>query len=524
MATGNETGGRESAMEQTPEKVRPTARLGAHEGRLKGDYAREQVEYFYAPLVEKMKFLFHPIMKYNKAHVVMLTEREIVDPERARKILIALAEIEDLGVESIDLDPKLQGIYPNVEALLIDKVGYNVGGMLYIGRTRGDAQKVPERMSHREALLSIMDEVIGVRRAALKLAADNVDTIMPSYTHLQHAQPMTFGFYMLSFIDAMEADFERLVDGYKRVNMSSAEIGAGMTTSFPVSRERVAELLGYEGIIENGLYCHRSLDRELEILAALAILTVDVYRLCEDFHVWCASDINFMELDDEFSATSFMMAQKKNPTGLAHPELVAITTHQTFNIFHDFSKRNTSEVSLKGSQSYAFRHEAMGQIIGALKSMKGILSTVILHKEVMEQSVGRLFSQGTDLTDALVRESGLSFREGHRVVGTLVRSALDQGKNPNHVTTDMVKQAAKDALGKAIEFKEESLKKVLDPMEGIRAKKIFGGTAPEIVKESIERKNRTVDEHKRWIQAKRKALAAADQKLTRACEAIVGAA
>jgi argininosuccinate lyase len=347
--------------------------------------------------------------------------------------------------------------------------------------------------------------------------------MMPSYTHLQHAQPMTFGFYMLSFIDAMEADFERLMDGYKRINMSSAEIGAGMTTSFPVSRERVAELLGYEGIIENGLYCHRSLDRELEILAALSILTVDIYRLCEDFHVWCASDINFMELDDEFSATSFMMAQKKNPVGLAHPELVAITTHQTFNTFHDFSKRNTSEVSLKGSQSYAFRHEAMMDIIGALRSMKGIISTVILHKDVMQQSVGRLFSQGTDLTDALVRESGLSFREGHRVVGVLVRTALEQGKNPNHVTTEMLKQAAKDALGKAIEFKEESLKKVLDPMEGIRSKKILGGTAPDIVKEAIERKGRTVDEQEHWIKAKRDALAAADQKLLRASEAILQA-
>jgi argininosuccinate lyase len=510
-------------MAITAEKVRPTARLGAHEGRLKGDYAREQVEYFYAPLVEKMKYLFHPVMKYNKAHVVMLTEKEIVDRERARKILIALKEIEDLGVEGIDFDPRLQGIYPNVEALLIDKVGFNVGGMLYIGRTRGDAQKVPERMAHRATLLDLMDEVNAVRRAALGLAADNVETMMPSYTHLQHAQPMTFGFYMLSFIDAMEADFERLMDGYKRINMSSAEIGAGMTTSFPVSRERVAELLGYEGIIENGLYCHRSLDRELEILAALSILTVDIYRLCEDFHVWCASDINFMELDDEFSATSFMMAQKKNPVGLAHPELVAITTHQTFNTFHDFSKRNTSEVSLKGSQSYAFRHEAMMDIIGALRSMKGIISTVILHKDVMQQSVGRLFSQGTDLTDALVRESGLSFREGHRVVGVLVRTALEQGKNPNHVTTEMLKQAAKDALGKAIEFKEESLKKVLDPMEGIRSKKILGGTAPDIVKEAIERKGRTVDEQEHWIKAKRDALAAADQKLLRASEAILQA-
>ena len=391
-------------MAKVSEKVKPTARLGAHEGRLKGDYAREQVEYFYAPLVEKMKYLFHPVMRYNRAHVVMLTEREIVDREKARTILSALAEIEDLGVDSIDFDPKLQGIYPNIEALLIDKVGYNVGGMLYIGRTRGDAQKVPERMAHREALLEIMDEVVAVRRAALNLAAENIDTIMPSYTHLQHAQPMTFGFYMLSFIDAMESDFERLMDGYKRVNMSSAEIGAGMTTSFPVSRERVAELLGYEGIIENGLYCHRSLDRELEILAALSILTVDVYRLCEDFHVWCASDINFMELDDEFSATSFMMAQKKIRSAWLIPNWSLSPRIRLFNTFHDFSKRNTSEVSLKGSQSYAFRHEAMKDILGALKSMKGIISTVILHKDVMQQSVGRLFSQGTDLTDALVRE------------------------------------------------------------------------------------------------------------------------
>jgi len=153
--------------------------------------------------------------------------------------------------------------------------------------------------------------------------------------------------------------------------------------------------------------------------------------------------------------------------------------------------------------------------------MKGILSTVILHKEVMQQSVGRLFSQGTDLTDALVRESGLSFREGHRVVGVLVRTSLEQGKNPNHVTTETLKQAAKEALGKSIEFKEESLKKVLDPMEGIRAKKILGGTAPEIVTEAIGRKGRTVDEHERWIKSKRQALAAADQKLQQACAAIV---
>jgi len=508
-------------MAKATERITPLARLGGHEGRLKGDYAEELVRHFYKPIVEQTQYLFHPVMKYNKAHIVMLTEREIVDRERARKILTALREVEERGIDSIELDPRLEGIYLNIESLIIDKVGYNVGGMLYLGRTRGDAQKVPERMAHREALLDIMEEAVGVRRASLRLASENVETLMPSYTHLQHAQPMTFGFYMLWFIDAMETDFERLRDGYKRLNMSSAEIGAGMTTSFPVSRERVAELLGFEGIIENGLYAHRSLDRELEDLAAFSILMLDVYMLCEDFHIWCASDINFMELDDKYSATSFMMAQKKNPVGLAHPELVAITVHNTFNLLHDFSKRNSSEVSLTLSQADRFRHEAMDNVLGALKAVKGIISSVILHRDVMRESVGRLFSQGTDLTDALVRESVLSFREAHRVVGSLVRNALEQGKDPRDVTREMLSQAGKDALGRPVELKEESLRKALDPMEGIRSKRIMGGTAPEVVREAIERKEREAGEHEGWVKQKRDLLREADQKLEKACMAIL---
>ena len=229
-----------------------------------------------------------------------------------------------------------------------------------------------------------------------------------------------------------------------------------------------------------------------------------------------------MELDDRYSATSFMMAQKKNPVGLAHPELVALITQNTFNMLHDFSKRNTSEVSLKGFHSGSFRHEAMQNILGALKTVKGIISSVILHKDVMRERVGRFFSQGTDLADALVRESGLSFREAHRVVGTLVRNTLEQGKDPRDVTVMTLGQAGKDALGRPIEVGEESLRKALDPMEGIRSKRIMGGTAPEVVREAIERKERKVGEHEGWVKQKRDLLREADQKLESACAAILG--
>src|SRR3954464_10025021 len=140
---------------QTSGRSRPEARLGAHEGRLTGDYASDEVEYFYKPLVERMRHLFRPVMQYNLAHVVMLTEQGILDRERARTLLATLREVLGAGVDAIEMDPKLQSLYPNLEALVIDRCGYNVGGMLYLGRSRGDAQNQPFRMSQRQWLLDI---------------------------------------------------------------------------------------------------------------------------------------------------------------------------------------------------------------------------------------------------------------------------------------------------------------------------------------------------------------------------------
>jgi argininosuccinate lyase len=506
---------------QASGRSRPEARLGAHEGRLTGDYAGDEVEYFYKPLVEGMRYLFRPVMQYNLAHVVMLTEQGILDRERAGTLLATLREVLEAGVDAIEMDPRLQSLYPNIEALVIDRCGYNVGGMLYLGRSRGDAQNQPFRMAQRQWLLDIMAEVLEIRQATLDLAEKHAETLLPGYTHLQHTQPMSFGFYMLWFAEALEADCERLMGAYKRVNQSGAEIGVGLTSSFPMNRERVAELLGYEGLIENGQLAHRGLDREQENLFVLSLLGQNMFRLCEDFLFWCSTDVNFMELDDEYSATSFMMAQKKNPAALNHVEVGAMVAHSTLETIHQIAMRNTSEVAIKGSLAVTAFEEAARTVYGSCRIMRGMLPGIVLHTDRMLDSIVNAFCQGTDLADALVRETGLSFREAHRVVGTMVRRALARGLKPAEVTPEFFREAAEEAIGQPATLSPEALRQVMDPLESIRAKRVTGGTAPDMVRQSIQRKSRQLAEDRAWLEQKRARLAEAETALTSACDAIL---
>jgi argininosuccinate lyase len=506
------------------EKVKPIVKLGAREGRLTQDAADDHIQEFYVPVVEGTVHLFEWVLKYNKAHVVMLAEQKVIDVKHAAAVIEASYELEALGGQNIELNPRLLGIYPNVEALTIDKVGLNVGGVLYTGRSRNDAQRVPDRLANRALVLECMEEVIKIRNVTLDLAEKHVRTLMLNTATLQHSQPTTFGFYLLWFVDAMEADFERIMDAWKRLNMSSAEIGVGMTTSFPVDRFRVAELLGFEGIIENALYAHRSIDREIEIMSVMSMLLLDIYRLFEDLLLWCSSDVDFVEIDGRYCSTSFMMAQKKNPMGLLHPQMVAMIVHQQCNLLYDFARRTTSDVMFHGTQVMPIRHAAMKKIPGALRATRNIIPGIKPHPDKMQAHMGEAFAQATDLSDALVRECGLSYREAYLVVGRLVRLTEAQGKTSLDATLDLLNQAAEEVLKRKLNLSLRSFSEAMDPLEGINAKRVVGGVSPEIVGEAIKRKRQRVSEHQDWLESKRAMLAAADEKLTKACAGILAQA
>jgi argininosuccinate lyase len=512
-------------MEDTPiadqPRVRPQARLGAHEGRLTGDYAEEAVAYFYKHRVDKQRHLFQPVMTYNRAHVVMLEEQGILDRPRAAELMKALREVEALGVDAIDFDYKLEGIYPNTEALVIDKIGYFVGGMLYLGRARGDAQRVPHHMVSRAMMLDVFDQLLEISRSALTLASANLETLMPCYTHLQHGQAMTFGFYMASVAEALEVERGRIVDLYGRLNMSPAEIGIGTTTSFPMNRQRVAALLGFDGVIDNALYAHRNVAHDIETMFTAAMVALALYRMCEDFLIWCSSDVGFMELDDSHSATSFMMAQKKNPIALHNMETSLFVAHSALLSLYEIGMRNTAEISVWAARGVSTCYESLESVLAATRLIRTMLPGISLHKDRMREAVGKHFAQATDLADTLVREGGISFREAHRVVGVLVRRCVERSIEPDSIDTDMLTAAAEEAIGKHVALSGESLRCALDPLEAVRTRRVFGGVSPSEVESAIGRKRAAIDEHARWLAERRASLEAADRELNAACDRLV---
>ncbi|MFQ6077317.1 MAG: argininosuccinate lyase, partial [Candidatus Bathyarchaeia archaeon] len=249
------------------------------------------------------------IIKINKAHVVMLVEQKIITSTEGVELLRALKGLKG----DTRLRSTLEDAHMYVEEEVAKVAGPEAGGNLHIAKSRNDQAAAAIRMRLRRDLISILSSLVRLQAALISLADRHRETIMLGYTHLQPAQPVTFGHHLLAYVDAFERDAQRLEEAYSRVNLSPMGACALATTSFPISRERVAELLGFDGIAENSIDAVSSRDFVLETVACLAILAVNVSRMVEDLIVWSTHEFSVVEIPDQFASTSSIMPQKKNP-------------------------------------------------------------------------------------------------------------------------------------------------------------------------------------------------------------------
>ena len=252
----------------------------------------------------------------HKAHTIMLNEQEIIERRHASKILKVLNEIEAMGLERFPLDPKKGELFYNIESYLIEKAGEDSGGRMHTGRSRGDMYVCSERMILREKILLSIDDLIQLIEVIIDLSSQHVVTIMPGYTLLQHAQPTTFAHYLISFADRFQRDISRLQETYRRVNQSP--MGAAITTGsgFPLNRPRMAELLGFNGVVENTRDAATSRDFTLESVTHIGVLASNLSALADDLNVWTTYEFGMIELSDAYCGTSTIMPQKKNPSSL----------------------------------------------------------------------------------------------------------------------------------------------------------------------------------------------------------------
>ena len=498
--------------------------LGDHDGRLTKGPDPGLVKYIYSDQIESQKESFEGVIRYNLAHVVMMCEQGVFSREDSEKLLTGLKEIESLGVEGFPLNPEYEGVHPCIEADLVRRYGYEVGGKILTGRSRGDVHNTAGRLTVRERLLEVLQELIELREVFLRLAEEHKETVMPGYTWLQSAQPTTLAHDLLHMAEGFESNFGRLRNTFRDVNLGICEAGIGYGTDWPIDRERVAELLGFEGLIENAKFAQREYgNAEVFLLADLALLMGHIFRMTNDLYPMTSQEYGYIEFGDEWCQTSFMMPQKKNPASFKSFRFKALkaVSDAMMGLHIYFS----SSPNMLGEMIYiaGVVLNVMGDsVLPALRHLGGMMPTLSVNKELALERAGAYFAQATNISDAIAREKNLSFRTAHRIVGVLVREAVRGKVRPLEITPEMVDRAALEILGQPIHLDSKVLRDALDPVTIVKNRKGTGSTGPEMIKKAIENRRNKIKEDREWLKGKKVVLEEAEQKLKRAVESIIG--
>lgn len=460
-------------------------------------------------------------LQLHKAHVVMLAEQSIISVGTAKVILAELLELERLGIEAISFDSSL-GLYLSTEKYLVDRLGADVAGRMHTARSRNDLEPANSRLYVRDKINQIVQALIRLKSALLLRAAEHVETVMPGYTHhSQHAQPITFAHYLLASHDAFSRDLVRLEQAYAVVNLSPMGGCALAGTGFPISRERVAGLLGFDGLVENSLDATGHVDFLLQSTAAIAIALSNLGRMSEGIYLWNTAEFGMLELADEYCSISSIMPQKKNPVALEMIRGEGILVASQLNGMMGILKA----LPPGGGREWGYVNRAFpgcaNIAVAAIETMAGIVSTLVVKPDVMARRAAEGFSTVTELADQIVRHAGLSFRQAHHIVGLTTLGAVQAGKKANEITGAMIDAAAKEVIGRPLSLNEEVVRKALDPIENVRIRSIVGGPAPDEVRRMIEVRNGVAARDQGRLDERRHQLAQAAEGLRDGVAAII---
>jgi argininosuccinate lyase len=435
----------------------------------------EFVESFTASIGFDHRLYAHDI-EASCVHARMLAKTGIITQEDCVRILQGLEQIQgEIERGELRWSVSREDIHMNIEARLIERIG-EAGKKLHTGRSRNDQVATDMRLYLRSEIDRIDQQIKQLQNAILGLAEREADTIIPGFTHLQVAQPITFGHHMMAWFEMIERDHERLMDCRKRVNIMPLGSAALAGTSFPLDREYTARLLGFERPTRNSLDGVSDRDFAVEFCAIAALLLTHLSRWAEELILWTSPQFDFIELPDRFCTGSSIMPQKKNPDV---PELVRGKAGRVDG------NLMTLLVLMKG-QPLAYNKDnqedkeplfdSVDTLKDSLQAFTDMLPMIVVKRDVMRMAAGKGFATATDLADYLVRK-GIAFRDAHQIVGSAVRLAIKQGKDlaelDLHTLQELSSEIDSDVYG-------------LLTLEGsVASRDLLGGTASHQVRLQI---------------------------------------
>ena len=410
------------------------------------------------------------------AHVKMLGRQGIISSKDSEKIVNGLNEIlKRIENGVIDIDNASEDIHSFIESTLTYYIG-DEGKKLHTGRSRNDQVALDTKLYVKKYLIMVANQVLNLQTVILNKAKENINTIMPGYTHMQKAQPITFAHHIMAYAEMLKRDYGRLLDCYDRMNEMPLGSGALATSTYPIDRNFVSNELGFNNPTINSIDSVSDRDYAIEALSALSLIMMHLSRFSEEVILWCTDEFNFVELDDAYSTGSSIMPQKKNPdvaelvrgkTGRVYGDLMTLlTVMKGIPLAYNKDMQEDKEALFDG----------LDTVLISIQTFTGMLDTMKIKKDVMKKAASGGFTNATDVADYLVKK-GEAFRNAHEIVGKIVLYCIDENKAIDDLSLDEFKSFSP--------FFEEDVYKAIDLITCVEERSVMGGPSSSSVQSQI---------------------------------------
>jgi argininosuccinate lyase len=467
---------------------------------------------------------FAPLLATHRAWLTMLVERGIVERSKVAAIFRGLDAVEAAGPDAVrPFDPAVEYYYLHIERALVARVpgGEAIVGDVNLGRTRPEPLS---RMVVRARLLRVLHLLLELREALVTRAHAEAGTVMPGYTHLQHAQPTTLGHYLLAIHDHLERDTQRLLAALEITDRCTLGCGAMSGSSLPIDRDRVRQLLGFAALCENTIDSVSATDHVMAAASALASVMTAAGRLCQDLYIWSSQEFAMIDVTDAFSSPSSLMPQKKNALVLEYLRSRTARTigslASVFAVPHNVGYMDTEEVEL---ECYLPLFECFTNTEQTLPTIAQVVRDMVPDRELMYARASSGFSSVTALAETIQSTPGTSYRAAHRVVARSVLLAVEAGKTADEIDAAMMNRAAEEMIGRPLTLDNAAIHACLSPRSFVEHYAGIGATAPDEVRRMVAARQVRLAADREGVEGSEQAIRRGEAKLAEAVAEITTA-
>ncbi len=439
---------------------------------------------------DQKEHLLEAMFLIHKAHTTMLAEQHIISRQEADLILKGVKEVEQVKTAELDYSTEFEDLFFLVESQIGKIIGEELAGKMHIAKSRNDMGEAMYRIVIRDYITSALQEAENLRKALLYQAELHIDSIMPAHTHTQPAQPTTFAHYLLAVTDNLDRDITRLKNAFQTVNKSPMGAAAITTSGFPINRERVAELLKFDGLVENSYDAIGTADYLIEAAQALISLMTNMGRWIQEFLRMASKEVGLLKVSDAYVQISSIMPQKRNPVSIEHSRALASSAAgEGMTVVHMIHNTPYGDINDTEDDLQPHLYEGYRKGLRVLRLMRAVVLTMEFNRNRAFQQARENMITITELADVLARDYGLSFRRAHHFASIIAKKADAAKLELYEIPVEKVNEWLD-----GIQLKNEDWREIVDPICFVARRNVTGGPNQELVKEMVQKRKRDVNQ------------------------------